>query len=140
MGLEDQLQRVADELEVRNLIARLAQLADEGALDDYMALFTDDAVWDGGTAFGVRKGHADILAGAKERRATGLSGPGSHKRHVITTSSVRVEGDGANVRSYMLFYVECDKSPTPGVVAVYQDQLRRTSSGWKIARRVIERA
>lgn len=44
MGLEDQLQRVADDLEVRNIVARIAQLSDEGALDDYARLFTEDAV------------------------------------------------------------------------------------------------
>ena len=140
MGLEDQLQRVADDLEVRNLVARIAQLSDEGALDDYARLFTEDAVWDGGTAFGVRKGHADILVGAKERRAAGTSGPGSHARHVITTSAVRLEGATAHVRSYFLFYVECDKTPVVRVVGVYQDELRRTPSGWKLARRQIERA
>ena len=57
MGLEDQLQRVADDLEVRNAVARLAQLSDEGNLDDYIALFTEDGIWDGG-AFGTFKGRA----------------------------------------------------------------------------------
>lgn len=137
MGLEDQLQRVADDLEVRNLLARIAQLSDEGTLDDYMALLTEDAVWDGGKTFGVRKGHADILAGARERRAAGTSGPGSHNRHVITTSAVRVEGDVARSRSYFLFYVDCDKTPVARVVGVYQDEFRRSKSGWKLARREI---
>ena len=140
MGLEDQLQRVADELELRNAVARIAHLSDEGSLDDYIALFTEEAVWDGGATFGVRKGHADILAGARERRAGGTSGPGSHNRHVITTSAVRLEGDRGHVRSYFLFYVECDKAPAARVVGVYQDEFHRTRSGWKLARRVIERA
>ena len=69
MGLDDQLQRVADELEIRNLVARLAQTADEGSLEEYAALYTDDAIWDGGPTFGVSRGIADILAGAKKRRA-----------------------------------------------------------------------
>jgi 3-phenylpropionate/cinnamic acid dioxygenase small subunit len=140
MGLEDQLQRVADDLEVRSVISRIAQLSDEGTLEDYVALFTEDAVWDGGAAFGVKKGRADILEGAKGRRAAGTSGPGSHNRHVITTSAVRVEGDRAHVRSYFLFYVECDKTPRASIVGVYQDELRRTASGWKLGHRQIERA
>jgi 3-phenylpropionate/cinnamic acid dioxygenase small subunit len=140
MGLEDQLQRIADDLEVRNALARIAQLSDEGSVDDYIALFTGDAVWDGGALFGVRKGQADILAGAKERRAAGTSGPGSHNRHVITTSHVRLEGDTAHVRSYFQFYAACDRAPVARVVGVYQDELRRTPSGWKLARRVIEPA
>jgi 3-phenylpropionate/cinnamic acid dioxygenase small subunit len=138
MGLEDQLQRVTDELEVRNVVARIAQLSDDGSLDDYMALYTDDSIWDGGPSFGVRKGHADILAGATQRRASGQAGPGTHKRHVITTSAVRLQGDTAHVRSYFLFYVQCDTSPSVQVVGVYQDELRRTPSGWKLAKRLIQ--
>jgi 3-phenylpropionate/cinnamic acid dioxygenase small subunit len=139
MGLEDQLQRIADELEIRNVIHRLAQLADEGTLEDYAALFTEDAVW-GGSAFGVRRGKADIIAGGRERRASGVAGPGSHKRHVITTTAVQVAGDRAQARSYMLFYVDCDTAPKVGVATVYQDEFRRTPSGWKLAQRSIEPA
>jgi 3-phenylpropionate/cinnamic acid dioxygenase small subunit len=139
MGLEDQLQRVADELEIRNLMHRLAQLADEGPLEEYAELFTDDAVW-GGSAFGTRKGRADIVAGGRERRAAGIAGPGSHKRHVITTTAVQVQGDRAQARSYMLFYVDCDTAPKVGVVTVYQDEFRRTPSGWRLAHRSIEPA
>jgi hypothetical protein len=134
------LQRAIDELDIRNVIHRLAQLADEGTLEDYAALFTDDAVWDGGAVFGVRRGKADIVAGGRERRAKGLAGPGTHKRHVLTTTAVWFEGDRAHARSYMLFYVDCDSSPRVGSVTVYQDQFRRTASGWKLAHRSIEPA
>jgi 3-phenylpropionate/cinnamic acid dioxygenase small subunit len=140
MGLDDQLQRVADDLDIRNVIHRLAQLADEGALEDYAALFTDDAVWDAGAAFGVRTGKADIIAGGRERRAKGLAGPGTHKRHVITTTAVQVQGDRARARSYMLFYVDCDTAPRVSVVTVYQDEFRRSTSGWKLEHRSIEPA
>ena len=140
MGLEDQLQRVADELDIRNVIHRLAQLADEGALEDYAALFTDEAVWDAGAAIGVRRGKADIIAGGRERRANGVAGPGTHKRHVITTTAVQLEGDRARARSYMLFPVDCDGAPRIGVVTVYQDEFHRTASGWKLAHRKIEPA
>lgn len=67
----------------------------------------------------MRKGHADILAGAKERRAAGTSGPGSHNRHVITTSAVRLEGQNRARALVLLFYVECDKTPSARVVGVY---------------------
>ena len=82
MGAEEVLQRVADELEIRNLLARLAQLADGGDLDDYVSLFAEDAVWEG---YGpARRGKADILAGATERRAAGGQGPGTHSYHIVS--------------------------------------------------------
>ena len=137
MGLEDQIQRVADEIEVRNVLTRIAQLADDGSLDEYMSLYTDDAVWDAGAELGVKRGHAEILAGAETRRRRGTAGPGTHKRHVLTTTSVRLEGARAHARSYFLFYVDCDKTPRVELVGVYQDELHRTPAGWKLAQRRI---
>ena len=61
--------RMADELEIRNLIAQLAQMADMltiDELDTYLACFTEDAVWD--MAGNVRKGHDEIRAGAEDLR------------------------------------------------------------------------
>ena len=42
---ENLLRRVADELDIRSIVARLAQYADDGDLDDYVDLFTEDAHW-----------------------------------------------------------------------------------------------
>jgi 3-phenylpropionate/cinnamic acid dioxygenase small subunit len=140
MRLEEQIQRVADEIEVRNVLTRIAQLADDGSLDEYMSLYTEDSVWDAGAALGVKRGHAEILAGAKERRASGTAGPGTHKRHVLTTTSVRIAGSTASARSYFLFYVDCDKAPVVAIAGVYQDELQRTPTGWKLARRKVEPA
>ena len=49
--------------------------------------------------FGVRVGHDEIREGAVERRASGTAGPGSHSRHVITTSAVSVAGDQATAEA-----------------------------------------
>jgi 3-phenylpropionate/cinnamic acid dioxygenase small subunit len=138
MGSEDRLQRISDELEIRNLVARLAQTADEANLDEYASLYTEDAIWDGGARFGTYHGLAAILTGAEERRASGITGPSTHTRHVVTTTAVRVAGNIAEVRSYFVFYVNCDKAPAVRVIGAYQDQMRRTPSGWKLAHRTIE--
>ena len=132
-----QWQRVADELEIRNVLAKLAQLADEGDLDEYLQLFTDDARWDAGAAFGVRVGHEEIREGALERRATGTAGPGSHSRHVITTSAVSVAGDQATGRSVFHFYVKTDETPQLALLGVYEDEFARTERGWCLAHRKI---
>ena len=39
------VERAAAELEIRNVLARLAQLADSGDTDEYVSLLTDDVVW-----------------------------------------------------------------------------------------------
>src|SRR5215475_14712495 len=101
--MTDRPARAADELEIRNLIARAAHLADDGDLGEVAALWTEDGVWTS-PAEGSRTGAAQIVAGARDRRARGTSGPGSGSRHFVTTVLVTFEdADNAVVESNFLF-------------------------------------
>lgn len=134
---------VADELAIRNLIAAVAQLADAGAVDDYLALFTDDAVWEMpdnptvGVGASRRTGRDEIRAGVVERRDAGVQGPGSHARHVITTVRVAVDGDTATGQIYWLFYGDTATAPVLRSMGQYDDTYRRGRNGWQLARRSI---
>ena len=124
------------ELKIRNVIARIALLADQGGLDEYVDQFTEDALW----AFpnGPRQGREDIRAGAEERRAGGVTGPGSATRHVITTVSVQLEGeDAATADSYFLFYQQTATAPTLFNMGHYHDTFARQGDVWRLARRDI---
>jgi uncharacterized protein (TIGR02246 family) len=124
------------ELSIRNVVARLALLADQGDLDEYIDQFTEDAVW--GFPGGERTGRAAIRAGAEERRAGGVTGPGTHTRHVITTLSVRVDGpDAAVADSYFLFFQSTDTSPTLFNMGWYHDAFVREGARWRLSRRDI---
>ena len=127
---------LADELAVRNVLARVAQLADSGDLDEYLTLFTEDASW---AMPGVepRVGHADIRSGAEQRRASKLQGPGAHSRHVLTTTAVRLDGDQATARSYWMFLTNTAEQPTISLTGQYDDVLQRVGDGWRLAQRVI---
>lgn len=133
-----QIRQVADDLEIRNLVSRLAHLADvapNDELDEYVSLFTDDAHWEmPGSAI---DGRDSIMAGAKARRASGIQGPGTHTRHVITTHRVAVEGDTATGRAYFMMVGDTDTAPRVRAAGQYDDQYRRTPDGWKLARRDI---
>lgn len=125
-----------DERQIRNLIARLGHLADYGDLDEYMALFTDDAVWDfaGGSCNGAQAIRADRV----RRRSEGSQGPGSHTRHMNTTLWVEVDGsDVVFAHSYFLFVRDAETSPVIGLTGRYHDTLRRSAAGWKMAHRQI---
>ena len=124
-----------DELAVRNLVARVAQYADGPDVDAYVGLFTPDAVWDMPGA--PRTGHAEIRAGSEERRAAGQIGPGSNTRHVVSTMSVRVEGDSATAESVWQFYVDTASAPRLQLMGTYHDELVRMGNEWKLARRDI---
>jgi uncharacterized protein (TIGR02246 family) len=127
---------IAAELEIRNLIARVAQLADHGDLEEYASLFTEDGAWE--FPGGPRRGRADILAGARERRRDKVTGPGSGTRHVITTLAVQVTGGAsATADSYWLFWRDTAASPALVNMGHYHDVLRREDGAWRIARREI---
>lgn len=135
---------LADELEIRNLIAALAQFADSGTVDEYVALFTDDAVWEmpANAANGVpasnRTRRAEIAAGVHDRRAAGVQGPGSATRHVISTVRVRmVSADEATGSAYFQYFADTTTTPRLLSIGQYDDVFRRTPDGWKLARRRI---
>jgi uncharacterized protein (TIGR02246 family) len=125
----------ADELAVRNVVARLALYADGPDVDAYVDLFAPDAVWDMPGA--PRTGHDEIRAGSEERRAAGQIGPGSNTRHVVSTVAVTVEGDRAVADSYWQFFVDTATAPRLQLMGTYHDELVRTAAGWKLARRHI---
>ncbi len=138
-------QRLADELEIRSLVARIAHEADTGAIDDYVDLYTEDGVFDMpdnpsvGLKGSKRRGRDEIRAGVEERRAAGLQGPGSQTLHVITTLSVDVDGsDEATSHCYFLYFGDTASSPALRTAGQYHDTYRRTPAGWKLAyRRVV---
>lgn len=126
-----------DVLDIRNLAAHLAHLADEEAdLSRYIQCFTEDALWSLRTS--VLNGRDEILAGARERRRSGSQGPGTHTRHIITTHTVDVDGDEAHGQIYLLFMADTSTHPHVRSIAHYADRYRRTATGWKLSERLIE--
>ena len=131
-----------DELAIQALVAELAIQADIGELDDYLALFTEDAVWEmPATASGIpaayRTGHDDIAASVVERRGIGVQGPGTGTMHHITTQRIGVAGDEATGHIYYQFVGVVDGTPTTRTLGQYRDRYRRTPDGWKLAHRTI---
>jgi 3-phenylpropionate/cinnamic acid dioxygenase small subunit len=137
-----ELRWVADQLEIHNLLSRVAQLADVGDdLEEYVDLFTDDGYWEPpeGSEPPTRalRGRAELLTGARERRATGLSGPGTFSRHVITNIALIRTGDNsASAHSYWHYYTNTNEIHQTGGMGTYDDEFRRTAGGWRIASRI----
>jgi 3-phenylpropionate/cinnamic acid dioxygenase small subunit len=140
-----EVEHFADDVAVMKLIARIAHLADSGDLSDYAGCFTDDATWNLPSDSGVglppqtRAGIADIVQGAQERRASGMQGPGSRTRHVVSTIDVEVEGDTATSKAYWRYYGNTDATPQLLTMGQYDDTFRRTSTGWRLQQRTITR-
>jgi 3-phenylpropionate/cinnamic acid dioxygenase small subunit len=148
VGLEcarmSELERVASDITIRNVLVLIAQLADTGKVADYVSQFTDDAVWAMpenptiGLAASERTGRAAIEAGVHERREAGLQGPDSDTMHVVMMSSIEFERDDlAHAHSYFQFYAMVSTNPTLQNMGQYRDTFRRTDDGWKLSRRSI---
>jgi ketosteroid isomerase-like protein len=93
-GRQVALGEVRDELDIRNIVARIAHYSDTGGLDDYGRQFAEDACWEMPPA-PPKRGRSEIKEAGAARRAEGLTGPGSQTRHVVTTVAVAVDGDAA---------------------------------------------
>ncbi|WP_327152115.1 nuclear transport factor 2 family protein [Nocardia sp. NBC_01329] len=126
---------MAAELEVRDFLGRCALCADEGHAEEYRNFYSEDVVWE---TTGTRQvGIAEVVAAAVERRRAGISGPGSHTRHVITTLTVTVDGSKAQALSYVQFYRDAHATPILELIIRYSDKLCRGDGGWKITHRRI---
>jgi hypothetical protein len=125
---------MSDDALIRSLIGRAAHLGDEGSPDDYRTLYTSDATWSMGDV--TQTGVEEIVAATRERRVTGVSGPGTATRHLVVPLHVTVDGDTATAVSYFLFLGETTTTPTLRMFGTYTDDLTRTPDGWRIQRRV----
>jgi 3-phenylpropionate/cinnamic acid dioxygenase small subunit len=127
---------VRDELDIRNVVARIAHYSDMGELDDYGSQFAADASWEmPGTS--PKRGRREIQEAGAARRAEGVTGPGSQTRHVVTTVAVTVDGDSAVADSYWQFYNDTATAPVLRSMGHYRDTFRREPDGWRLAERLI---
>ncbi|NLG46903.1 nuclear transport factor 2 family protein [Gordonia sp. (in: high G+C Gram-positive bacteria)] len=137
-ALEKRLHDVEDQLAITDLIYRYGPAIDTGSVDDVLALFTDDGVYDVDTG---------ILSGADEIAAmvTGDMHQGLIRRgcgHVMSAPQIRVEGDEATVVSYSQLVLRNANSKDYSVLrtTVNYWQLVRTDDGWRIAHRTARKA
>ena len=128
------VEEAADEVRIRAVIGRAGYLGDEGTPDDYREIYTDDATWSLGST--LQTGIEEIVAATVERRAQGVSGPGTGTRHLVVPMDVRVDGDTAEAVSYFLFLAETSTAPVVRVFGTYRDTLARGADGtWRIRQR-----
>ncbi|WP_027499910.1 nuclear transport factor 2 family protein [Rhodococcus sp. UNC363MFTsu5.1] len=130
---------------IRSLVARIAHLADEGSIDEYIQLFTDDAVWEmksAGPSVAIApqivEGRHAIAASAGGRRADGIAGPGTATRHVTSCVSIAFDSeDSARVQSVWQFFVDTTTAPRLSSMGTYRDVFRKVNDCWLLAERSI---
>lgn len=129
-GMDGTIARLEDRSAVESTVALLAQHSDARRLDDYLALFRADAVFEieGRT-------RQDGLAAIRAARAPRMAEP-TLRRHLVFPFRMDLNGDGAVVESHFLL-VEGDGTLALRSTGRYVDHLQRTGDGWKIARHTV---
>ncbi len=120
-----------DWLDITALINRYAQAVDGKDWALYASCFTTDAEIDYSSAGGARGGVEESTAWLAM-----MLEPISVSQHYITNQVIGVTGDEGTCRAYF-FGVVGNQSPSESsliwVGGIYEDVLRRTEAGWRIA-------
>lgn len=122
--------------EIENLYARYSQGSDFRDAELFVSAFSDDAeiVRADGSSI---KGMAALRAERVERYQ-GQSGDNG-RRHRTGSYLITPTADGATGRAYYLLYDVTTRPATLTFSGYYDDEFVRTSAGWRIKRRVINR-
>lgn len=125
----------ADRSEIQELLSRYCHSIDAARGDLCAGLFTDDATLD--TPVGTAKGGTAIRAWIAERLA--MRQEDIQVRHsMLSTLLAPLTVDEVRVRSTLLYTWETLEIPREVSVkstVIYEDVVRRTSSGWRFASR-----
>jgi hypothetical protein len=124
----------ADELEIRYVLAALGQLADIGTVEEYVALFTDDA------QFGAAKGRDAIralIAGIKAAREKNTPPGKSVTPTFQTMSNVTIDFPAENRARLQAYYMAVlapvdNMPPRVATVGREDDDLVKIDGRWLI--------
>lgn len=135
----DANERMLIERDCERLVTAYCHYVDHGEASQIAELFTEDGVWTSEEV--TMDGREQIFKGMSHREAN----TERMSRHVCNNFLCNViDEDHAEATVYLTLYrhdgnPERRTSPLPGAVMVgeYRDQFRRTSDGWRFARREI---
>ena len=125
-----QLQELSDRIEIQDLIVRYAHAIDERNWDALDDIFTEDAQIDY-TDLGGQKGS---LTETKKFLAEALP-KFSAFQHLSTTSRIDLDGDTARSKTILFNPMVMEHAGEQRVFFIglwYQDEIVRTSNGWRI--------
>lgn len=131
------VQQISDRLEIEQLLVDYAHAIDLARFDDLDGIFTPDAYIDYRAMGGIDGRFPEIklwLKSALERFP--------HRQHLVTNISIKLDGDGASVRSACINPMGLASGGAERVLFFglwYVDKVVRTPAGWRISERVEER-
>lgn len=124
----EQLRWLVDRALISDLLVEFARALDERDWDAYAATYADD----GELAISPTVAHRG-RAGLAPFVAASLSGYPGGTHHLSTNHAIRIDGDEATTRSYLVA-AHIYEPPRQAIGAGWYDcRLRRTAEGWRFA-------
>jgi uncharacterized protein (TIGR02246 family) len=133
--LEERIQRLEDEREIRELLIRYAQCLDGRDFDGYANLFTEDGRWYGrlGEAKG-RDGIREMLLDSFGPTPEGFVN--TNNFHLMTNFLIEIDGDTARADSRITYFARGkDNRPVPMLAGRYEDEFVRVEGRWLFSSR-----
>ena len=115
---------------IRELMAQYCFHFDSGEFDQWLDLFTADGVFD----LGKRGRHVGRDGLGSFLKTIPLTDGLPMMRHCVMNSIVRVDGDRATARSYVLV-VRGGAQVAVSIAGRYEDQLAKVDGTWRFAER-----
>lgn len=132
-GIEERLQRIEDELEIRRLVSAYGPAVDSGDAAAVVALWTEDGVYD---TDAIRlEGHSGIAAMVEGSQHQGLIANGA--AHILGAPHIVIDGDRAVVTQYSRVFRHTDAGFETYRVAANRWELIRTPEGWRATLRTV---
>jgi 3-phenylpropionate/cinnamic acid dioxygenase small subunit len=140
-SIEQRIERLEAEAEIRRLLDEYMDLLSSRDWDDYVQMFARDGELD--IVEGVLTGHDAIrtrMANASERMANAARGqPVRQSADLLSNIFVEVDGDTATARSRFTFLSEQEDGGFRVTGSgLYIDTWTREDGHWKIKRRTVE--
>ncbi len=128
---------VADQLAIRDVIARYAWALDTGDVDGFVACFCTDGllVWDAFEEPDRWRGHDALRHFAGFFRDLPTS---AGRQHYVSNTLIKPSQGGAQAKSYAAVALRQGDGPhLLNVMGYYEDCFRRENGEWRIAERII---
>src|SRR5215469_15452780 len=128
------LQTLEDRTDIADVLYRYSSAVDSFDTDGVRSTLADD-IW-------AKYGNGDPVEGG-DKLAEWIAGATATviwQHHLLNVYHVTIDGDQAKTLSYLTSYQVFKENPDAAIILVarYHDELKRTSDGWKISRRVME--
>ena len=121
-----------EELAIHRVLARYCHTIDDGAFDEFAALWAVDAEF---VLYGEVTRGRDAIRDA----IAAMQPPERRGRHLTVNAVVDIRGDAASaVSDFLFFHREPDAPVELRFIGRYHDELVRSEDGWQFGRREIE--